>query len=179
VLVPGRGESLNVLINTQETTNAAAYSSCTPDIPKNEPPSGGLPVVPEKYGVQLALNDAIDTGTAAAGDLITATVSKDVVSRDGIAILLRKGTRVRGRILNLARWIENGKDPYFVIAISFDEADIDGVASPFRVKLDRSLMAVALGNDSSRWPENSLVFGTRAERYQVPRGFESWWMTIR
>jgi len=175
VLLPVREQSHDVLVNAQETDSVIAYSSCTDEPPANEPPQVE-PALPEKLLVQLALDDPIDSATAAAGDAVAAAVTRDVLARDGMTIVLHKGTRVRGRILNLERWLQD-ENPFFVVAISFDAAEFNGVASPFRARLAGA--SVRLNDASSRWPEDSLVFATRAGHYVIPRGFESRWRTVK
>lgn len=105
------------------------------------------------------------TATAAAGDVVSATVTKGVLAR---------GTRVRGRILNLERWMDDRKwGSHFLIAISFDVAEMNGVAVPLHLRLDHPLA------ENKRWSEDTLPFLTKQERYVVPAGFESKWVTTK
>jgi hypothetical protein len=61
--------------------------------------------------------------------------------------------------------------------VRLDVAEFNGVASPFRARLAGA--SVRLKDTSSRWPEDSLVFATRAGHYVIPRGFESRWRTVK
>jgi len=178
-LLPRHAESRDVLIDTGETTNAISYSACAAEIPPLTPPVKAASILPEKVQMVLALDDPIDTDTAAAGDLVSATVTKPVIPKDSFNILLDRGTRVRGRILNLAHRLEKSPQPVFVVTIAFDVVEINGVASPLHIQVDRARNETVLTDHSDRWPEDSQFFATNASRYVIPRGYESKWVTVK
>ncbi len=195
ILLPQHAESSAVMASTQETRSVVTYSSCAAELPSLEPPVKAPSILPENYHVTLALDNPIDADTVAAGDVVSATVSRDVVSREGLTFrtLLHEGARVSGRIVNvgwypmLARPSNGGParlslDRHFVIAISFDVVEINGIASPLHMRFDRidaekAFQAVlAQGN---RWPENSMLFKTTESHYVVPSGSKSEWVTVK
>jgi hypothetical protein len=185
VLLPRRAESHDIMASAQETTSVIVYSSCVAESGPAELPSKAASILPENYKIRLALDDPIDSQTAAAGDPVSASVLGDVVAREGVKFrtLLHRGTRVRGRILSLGLYPEFDRlgrpavppENHLLVAISFDMAEIDGVASPLHVRLDR----VGLTSAGSRWPENTLVFSTTDKYYVVRRGFESTWISMK
>ena len=185
VPLPQRAEFRHVLINTQETTSVIAYSSCDAERPPIEKPVKSASILPENLPVVLALDHPIDTETAAAGDLVSAIVRRPVKAKDSGKILLNQGTQVRGRIVNMGHRLStpdgkaNGAFPegYFMIAISFEVVEIDGVVSPLHLRLDSSKMAAFLEAGSNRWPEDTLVFPAKKNSYLVRAGFESKWLT--
>jgi hypothetical protein len=182
VLLPRHAETHDVMASGQETFSVVEYSGCAADSAAVPMPSKAASILPENYKIRLALDDSIDSQTAAAGDVISATVVDSVAGRDG-GILLPQGARVRGRILNLGLYsnlqrVERRNAPpedHLLVAISFDVVEVDGVASPLRVRLDR----VGSTTDDNRWPEDTLVFATTDKKYVVPRGFKSTWIAIK
>jgi hypothetical protein len=191
--LPRHAESRDVMVNTQETTSVITYSGCAAELPPLDAPVKSRSTLPENYHVVLAFDDAIDTTTAAAGDVVSATVTKDVIARDGFSFrtLLHAGTRVHGRILSIGSYPMLARQQklqttipqnYFAIAISFDVAEIDGVASPLQIKfdsVDAKLAGGAILAESNRWPEDSLLFHTTEKRFVIPRGFKSEWITTK
>ncbi|HWE52615.1 MAG TPA: hypothetical protein VG273_22675 [Bryobacteraceae bacterium] len=194
VLLPKHAESHAVMSDAKETNNIVTYVSCVAEVPRSAAPVKAASILPANYGIVLRFDAAIDSDTAAAGDVVSATVGQDVVAREGASfkVLLAKGTKVRGRILNVTSYSrlpnENARpnvipESYLVIAISFDVAEINGIASPLHVRLDsgmtRALGRAVLTPDSSRWPEDSLVFNAREKHFVVPAGFQSSWITTK
>ena len=185
LLLPKHAESHDVMASAQETSSVMEYSSCAADTTSTAGPLQNPSLLPENYKIRLALENPIDMETAAAGDVVSAMVVNEVVEREGVTarVLVNRGTRVRGRILNLGSYRNlerpkrSGLQPQIhpVVAISFDVMEIDGAASPLRVRLERTLLT----HDSSRWPENTLVFTTDEEHYVIPRGFQSTWISTR
>ena len=70
----------------------------------------------------------------------------------------------------------------YVVAVSFDAAEIDGILSPIHLRFDQvdaalaGKVVLARGN---RWPENSMIFKTTESHYVIPRGFKSEWITTK
>lgn len=88
--------------------------------------------VPPGLALPLRLNDAIDSSTAAVGDVITATTSKRLQA--GPSLDLPAGTIVRGRIRKMERHVieppagmlGTGSVPIFLFGLEFNELEIDG-----------------------------------------------------
>jgi hypothetical protein len=73
-------------------------------------------------------------------------------------VLAPAGSRVTGRIVRMQH--QFGKRPGFVVAISFDTIVIQGVPSPFFVRLTG---------------RGTLDFSTTKSRHIVPAGFKTEW----
>jgi hypothetical protein len=177
-ILPRQAEWRDLLVNSDETVSRATFSDCSDDRPAPAPSTKAPSSLPPNLPVSLALDNPIDTSTAAAGDLVSATIIKTVTSRhSGIVI---QGAKVRGRILNLEHTIDPAR--HFLIAISFDTIESGGKTLPLRLELDRQLTMLSqrrtLRDNSSRWPEITLVFPD-GKSTVIPRGFESQWLTTK
>lgn len=155
-------------------------------------PDGRAPAaLPAGLTVPLALAAAIDTATAAAGDTVLAMVAHPVREPKTKATLIPAGAMVHGRITRMRR--KFGSAPGFVISISFDTLELNGVASPFCAILDRSeewQIARLLNRGIPRRIElpppppgltgigGSLLFPTAASHHRVPAGYQSKWLTV-
>lgn len=161
--------------------------------PAAEPAPKKVPAAPSSLPAGLTfsvvLASPIDTGTAAAGDVIVATVRNAVVDRSLKAVLIPAGAAVRGRIVRL----EHYPGSRFVIAIQLETMETNGVQAPLSAKPGRMRLFGAaevektgLGRPGVRiilppLGESSnvaaFVFRTSKDRYVVPAGYESNWVT--
>ncbi len=88
--------------------------------------------LPSGIALPLRLNDAIDSATAAVGDVITGTTSKRVQA--GTSLVLPAGTIVRGRIRKMERYVAapppgslgTSSLRVFLIGLEFNELDVEG-----------------------------------------------------
>ena len=110
--------------------------------------------------MKLALDQAIDSETSAAGDRITATLLKAVLDSKSGQVLAPEGSRVSGRILRLTRQF-SGR-PGFVLVLSFDTIEIHDVPSPFHATMEH---------------QGFLVFPASHSTRIVPAGYELEWRT--
>jgi len=148
--------------------------------PAQAAPDSRAPPVPAGREVLLSLQSVIDTGTAAAGDAVTAKVEKDVTGGKQ-RILLPAGAVVRGRLTKMEHHL--GQSPYFLIGIHFESVETMGRISPFSAKL-KSALTNRFGErfegriESRTAPRQSgvFVFRSKQQRLVAPRGFESWWV---
>ena len=144
--------------------------------------------LPAGLSLSLALAAKIDTNTAAAGDLVSARVTHAVREPKSKTVLIPAGSIARGRITRMRHRIGGPDD--FVILISFDSVEINGVASPLLIRLDSAaqLERVRIANLSAsrrsrmmdhQGPETwgALIFPA-AKSYVVPAGYETEWLTI-
>jgi len=198
ILLPSRGTLHIWMRNGRQDTNAIAFSDCreyqaesqlrfdaegdgaaTARLPVRSPLATtiGLPIV-------LALESAVDTDSAAAGDPISAKVVKPV-SRAGYANpVIPAGATVRGRITRVEHHLL--PTPFFLVSISFNRLELTGISSPFAARLDRDdELAKQLGaNVAPRgrglesWDVGNFVFVTGKKRYVMPAGYESQWFTL-
>ena len=203
-LVPRRSVLHSVGRYGSETENVTTYSACREyhgdsavhfDAPEPAPQkrgqtgfSSGRPL-PPGLPVMLALDAAIDTGTAAAGDAISARLLADVVEVSSKRVLAPAGAVVRGRITHLEHHLQGGS--YFLVTLTWDTLETAGVTSPFTAILDRPLRILDPAkpspcSESVQQVEShgrlegggTLVLPSHGGRYVTPRGCESGWLTI-
>lgn len=147
---------------------------------------------PAKLAVRLKLAQPIDTDTAAAGDVVLATISEAVRDPKSGEIVMEGGAKVRGRILLMRHVL--GARRSFEIAIQLETVEIHGVAAPLYavrpsdyedwvagagrselVELGGPVFLPPLGQ--SRRAVN-FSFVTKAKHHVMPRGYETKWVTV-
>ena len=201
-LVPLNAEFDTLPTNQGETRSRIAFSACheftaesrlvsddqaSPTALKPAP----LPGAPLPRGLELtlALATGIDSGTAAAGDLISAKVVHAVHAAGSNEILIPAGAVAHGRILQMRH---DYKSAQFQLLIRFDSLERNGSVSPLAIRLDRDLKpakARTSGGLATRATEFSLpppsgdptswlTVPATGARYVMPTGSESKWMTV-
>ena len=78
----------------------------------------------------------VDTRTAAAGDAVSAWVTKAVRARGSNEILVAAGAMAHGRILAMQHQIPPAQ---FQISIGYDTLEQNGVVRPLTLELERDL----------------------------------------
>jgi len=159
----------------------------------DQSPAASAPIsIPVGLVLPLKLVRAIDTDTAAAGDVVVATVSEAVRDPKSNEIVIPAGSKVRGRILRMEHSLDTPRR--FVIAFQLETVELHGIPS--------SLYAMRLRDEEKQAAKNaplSLVersrqiflpppgesplasyFSTmsKAKHYVVPRGLEMQWLTV-
>jgi hypothetical protein len=134
------------------------------------PLPAGLPLV-------LALTEAIDTNTAAAGDLVHAKVRKAVRDPRSKAVVVPAGAVVQGRIIQMQHWVSRPRR--FTIAIQMENLESGGESFQLYAKV---IASPAKGIFLSPLGRSPLVaafpFVTEKSRFRVPAGYESKWVTV-
>jgi hypothetical protein len=199
VLLPLQSQLEIVLKDGRENRNVTTFASCREyqaesaivfDAPSDTegavaPRAGrGRVTLPIGLPVTLALTSAIDTAAAAAGDPIAAKVVKPVFRPGTKEELIPVGAVVRGRIRRVEHHLS--PDPYFLVALSFNRVDVQGVLSPFvaRSEADAGLAKQLGANLALRdtgiwfWGVGTFLFPTNKSRTAIPAGFESKWFTL-
>ena len=199
VLLPRQGQLNIVMDNAQETNNLTTFGECreyqteselhfdaSPDVDSAvaKPVVRGAVALPIGLPVVLALSAPIDTGTAAAGDLVSAKVVKPVRRPGTNETLIPAGAIVRGRLTRVERHLL--PQPYFLIAMSFNRLARGDVSSPFAAKYDSSKeLAHELGAElRSRgrglefWDVGTFLFPSSKPSIVLPAGYESKWATL-
>jgi hypothetical protein len=201
-LLPLKSEFDTLSPNQSETRNLIAFSACheftaesnlvsdDPASPStSKPAAASASPLPPGIELTLALLSPVDTGTAAAGDSISAKITKAVRATGSNETLVPAGALARGRILQLRHQYRSGD---LQILIRFDTLDRDGVVSPLFVRLDRDLKPAGArtkegfasrGTEFSLAPPSSDPAGwftipAKGARYVMPAGFESKWITV-
>lgn len=150
-----------------------------------------VPAVPLPRGLELtlALTTPIDSGTAAAGDLISAKIVHAVHAAGSKEILIPAGAVAHGRILQMRHQYKTAS---FELLIRFDSLERNGSATPLPVRLDRDLKPAkgrTANGFATRGTEFSLpppsgdpaswfTFAATGARYVMPAGTESKWVTV-
>jgi hypothetical protein len=197
-LIPEQSLMRILMRDASETETAVVYSACREFVgestvrfeevstaPKEETARPSPPALPAGLAVSLVLDSPIDSDTAAAGDVFTARVRKDVRESDSHRVLIPAGATVRGRIIRMRHWLVSPRS--YSLLLLLETIEIDGCVSPFYAQHDpRDAGAV-----SKRWGKRihlpsasegpntaSFIFTTEENRYVVSPGLESNWTTI-
>jgi hypothetical protein len=142
--------------------------------------SRGAAALPAGLHVTLVLTEPIDSGTAAAGDTILEKVRKPVRGHHSKQVLIPAGAMVRGRIIQMRRWLQSPK--HFTIGVLLETLEMHGVSMPFYAVLERQ-------DSSDRGmpvylplPGQSFLVGTfvvpDGGRNVMRRGYQSEWLTV-
>lgn len=184
--------------NGEETENTTAYSGCHEfrgeselrfDDPENIAGSGAgsaaaqPKTLPAGIRMNLALRDEIDPSIAAAGDLVTANVSPDMLDLNSLRYF-RKGAIAKGRITHLERRF--GSPGYVLISIAFESIETKDGVWQCEARLNRKIKPAdgseywqgRLISHTSFPPEGTLVFRAPHGGVVIPRGFKSQWITV-
>jgi hypothetical protein len=194
-------------VNGSVSLNRTVFSGCHEfrgesslefgDVPAAELATSRKPapqplVLPPKCRFRLALTQAIDTGSAAAGDPVQAKLIspiKDAHNR----VLVRKGTAITGRIVQAKR-IYRGASAALTLAVRLETIEVDGVSIPFGAKLEsrwhktiRTLDAAEASRTLGSFDQivaqadanaGVLEFLNVSSNYVIDRGFEMDGMTV-
>src|SRR5579872_143095 len=195
-LVPQRSELHFLLRDRSETTTTSSYSACrvyrsesTIKFDDAVPETGTIDKAPAPESrslppgllVSLELSEPVDTQTAASGDVVRAIVRKSVRDKQSKEIVIPAGAVVRGRIIRLRHWLVEPR--FFEIAVRFDRVEMNGAVYAFHAVRERTSPAAKRGFLAALQPPDSSTsvgtfrFVTTKERYVVPRGYESNWIT--
>ena len=204
-LLPQRSALHFLMRDATESDVATTYSRCRqflgearlvtdPSAVAGElPPAPVTTVIPADLVVPLTLAQPIDTNTAAAGDVVVASVSEPVRDPKSSDVVIPARSIVRGRILRMEHSL--GPPGRFVIAIQLETVEIHGVTSPiYAIRLrdeeKRAVKSAASGLvERSRQivlpppGQSALVsnfsISSKAKHYVLPRGLAMEWLTVR
>jgi len=199
VLLPRQSRLEIGMDNATETRNLTTFNDCREyqaeselhfDTDSDVNAASSRPVVrsavvlPIGLPIVLALDAPIDTGTSAAGDVVSAKVVKPVRRPGSNDVVIPAGAVVRGRITRLERRLF--PRPYFLISISYNRLVQGDVSSPFAAKYDSNKdLANELGAElRSRgrgleyWDVGTFLFPSIKPVLVLPAGYESKWATL-
>ena len=133
-------------------------------------------MLPPQLPFTLALTQAINTGTAAAGDPISCTLTTPI--RNKSQTFVRPGATVTGRIIRLEHVYR--REPHLRIFIKLEEVDTGGVRIPLYAREHRSeggrsvvpLRAFGGGN------YGTYRFKGVKPDFIIKRGFKTQWITM-
>lgn len=201
LLLPARGELRIAFQDSRQTRNVTTFSACRKykaesalvfdEAPLTDAASGAAsasvpaqPALPIGLPVTLALANAIDTATAAAGDPVQATVVRPV-RHPGGAVLIPAGATVHGRLTRVERHLL--PEPYFLVAMSFNRLDTGGASHRFSARSEPNADLVARlganpgaqgGGGFRYWGVGVFLFPTAKDRWLIPAGFQTKWFTL-
>jgi hypothetical protein len=133
--------------------------------------------IPARLPLALALTEAIDTNTAAAGDLVHAKVQKPVRDPRSKAVIVPAGAVVQGRIIQMQHWVSRPR--HFTIAIQMEKLETGGESWPLYAKVIASPSKGIFLSPLGRSPlVAAFPFVTEKSRFRVPAGYESKWVTV-
>jgi hypothetical protein len=142
--------------------------------------------LPAGLTVRLAFAQPVETDTAAAGDVVLATVREPVREKRSNKVLVPAGATVRGRIVQMQHWVN--RPGYFLIAILLESLESDGASAPFYAsRLDDSSSvvwlpwwgkALTVSPPAQAFNVSAFVFPSSKSRYTVPPGYASRWVTV-
>ena len=142
-----------------------------------ERPEPSAPPLPSGLPFSILLIDPIDTDTAAAGDIVRARIRKPVQDPYSKSILVPAGTIVQGRIIQMQNSF--GTPRQFTIAIQLEALQVNGSTAPLYARV---IASMSKGIFLSPLGQSPLVaafpFITNKNRYRVPAGYESKWITV-
>ena len=202
-LLPQQSRMHIVMNDSTESDIATKYSACREyrgeatihfgDEPVESTPgqqtngeAGAAVALPAGLQVSLALAAPIDTDTAAAGDVVIEKVRKAVRLHRSGELLIPEGATVRGRIIRMRHWRVAPRR--FEIAIRLETLETSGVSRPIYAKPATDYESVGSGSHHrtqivlppAGQPASvgTFAFAASGDRYVVPQGFASSWITI-
>ena len=198
-LLPSQGQLHIDFESARRTNNITTFSNCREYQAESEVVFQGSPQIDQSTAVRppwasvalpiglpvtLALEAPVDTDSAAAGDPVAARVVAAVRRPGTDTVLIPAGAMVHGRLTRVERHLE--PKPYFLIAMSFNRLDWQGISSPFGAHAEANeTLARELGANPSEpgggfrfWDTGTFLFPTSKSRYVIPAGFSTKWMTL-
>jgi hypothetical protein len=113
--------------------------------------------LPPGLPFRLALTHAIDTATAAAGDLVKAELTSPIKEKRN-GVLVPKGAAVIGRIVQIKR-LYGPKSESLTLALKLETIEANGVPQPFDARLESLVRRRASYMDSSVVRQDLGSFG--------------------
>ncbi len=130
--------------------------------------------LPAGLSLSLELTSPIDTDTVAAGDVVTAKLSKPV--RNSKKVLVPAGAVVQARVVQMQHWLIEPR--HFAICLMLELLRVGGVAT--RLYGGLRPKAGSTNKDIDLPPPGqcvAFVFRTNESRYIVAAGYQSSWVT--
>ncbi len=144
-------------------------------------------ILPPDVPFKIALTEAIDTATAAAGDLVHARLMTPIRNKEN-GILAPKEAAVAGRIVHIERFY-GPVTQSLALSVQVETVEVDGVAQPFPVRLESVVKARAelsevmaprlnlgtfdqMEEESGQQDAGVLLFEGVGKKFVIRRGIE-------
>ena len=171
LLLPSVSRSHDILRDATETAQVTTFSNCSDSAARPSPPETITDLALPKQAFGLALSTPIDTATAAAGDIISASLTEPILRSKFSAVLAPAGSIVTGRIVRMEHRLRPRNN--FVVSLAFDRVEVEGKYFRLRIKSDDNRAATI-----PEWPMGTFSFPASNSRYVIPAGFKSKWLTV-
>jgi hypothetical protein len=190
VLLPQQSLMSVTMQDAREGRVTAVYSACheyrgeavihfdeVPVAAETKASVAAAPPLPAGLPFSLALTESIDTDVVAAGDVVRARVRKPILDPRSKTLLVPAGAIVQGRILQMRRSLDPPR--HFAIALQLEKLELNGTPRPIFSKVIDSPSKGIFLSTIGQWPlVAQFSFKSDKERYRVPAGYESNWITI-
>jgi hypothetical protein len=159
--------------DTTETDRVTTLSNCRESTASasSREPDAAL-VLPERIPFELALATPIHTVSAAAGDVISALLTRPLLGLSG-KVLAPIGATATGRIVRMEHHL--GTRNNFLVSMAFDTLQVAGVEFRLYARSAGDAMPRSQGHED--WPMGTFLFPGSNPRYVIPAGYKSEWRT--
>jgi hypothetical protein len=204
-LLPRQSTLHFLMRDATESEISATYSGCRQfvgeaklvlqagETARKRPPARGAPIsIPAGLPIMLALEEPIDSDTAAAGDTVAAQVTSAVRENASRTVIIPAGSKVQCRVVRMEHWLDSPR--YFLVALQLETIEVSGIVSPFYAILRRGEAEKTLQTETSGLigrgrpillrprGQSQLIatftFTTAATHYVMRRGYEMKWTTV-
>jgi hypothetical protein len=161
--------------DTTETDRVTTLSNCRESAASasRREPDAAL-VLPERIPFELALATPIHTVSAAAGDVISALLTRPLLGPSG-KVLAPIGATATGRIVRMEHHL--GTRNNFLVSMAFDTLQVAGVELRLYARSDGKGEAMLRRQGHEDWPMGTFLFRGSNPRYVIPAGYKSEWRT--
>lgn len=177
LLLPSVSRSHDILRDATETEQVTTFSNCSESAPLPFQPETITDLALPEQTFGLVLSTPIDTATAAAGDIISASLTEPILRSKFSGVLAPAGSIMSGRLVRMEHRLRPRN--HFVVSMAFDRVQVDGQFFKLRVKSDGNVIFTPKSAEPDpEWPMGTFTFPARTSRYVIPAGFKSKWRTI-
>jgi hypothetical protein len=177
LLLPSASRSHDILRDATETEQVTTFSNCSESAPPPSQPETITDLALPKQTFGLVLSTPIDTATAAAGDIISGSLTEPILRPKSSEVLAPAGSTVTGRIIQMEHRLRPKN--YFEVSMAFDRVQVNGKFFKLRVESDgKVFFTPKSAKPDPEWPMRTFSFPGKNSPYVIPAGFKSKWRTI-
>jgi hypothetical protein len=177
LLLPHVSRSHNILRDATETESVSTFSNCRESIvASSRNGANGDTVLPKGISFELALAAPIDSNSAAAGDVISAALTKPILWPKSATLLAPAGSKVIGRIIRMEHYL--APKEFFLVSMAFDTLQADDKVFRFHARSAGTAGSAWIGQHPDNWPMGNFLFPTEGARLVIPSGYISKWVSV-